>query len=112
MLEDIRAELRSVQDKDIRQASHDLYPSVVKIGLVPALRSLTDRFRGVLDVELSVERDLQTEERRNWNLFPEEFKVGAYRIVEEALDNIIKHAGASSATVTLGYQRGMRSTWR
>ena len=98
MLEDIRAELRSVQDKDIRQASHDLYPSVVKIGLVPALRSLTDRFRGVLDVELSVERDLQTEERRNWNLFPEEFKIGVYRIVEEALDNIIKHAGASTAS--------------
>ena len=55
LLEEIAAGLRSVQEQDIRKASHDLYPSIVKVGLVPSVRSLCERFRSVLRVELYIE---------------------------------------------------------
>ena len=48
LLEGIGADLRAVQEDDTRKALHGLYPSISKIGLVPALRSFTDRFRQVI----------------------------------------------------------------
>ena len=91
-LEEIKAGLRSVQEEDIRRASHDLYPSIVKLGLGlgPALRSLAERFRNAVPIELSVDDKI-------WSSWPEEFRVGVYRIVEEALDNVVKHASARTA---------------
>lgn len=103
LLEEIKAGLRSVQEEDIRRASHDLYPSIVKLGLVPALRSLTERFRHTVSIELSVDSKIPQTAQWDWSTLPEEFRVGVYRIVEEALDNVVKHAGARMARVTVQY---------
>ena len=96
LLEEIKAGLRSVQEDDIRKASHELYPSIVKLGLGPALRSLVERFSNAVHIELSVGDKI-------WSFWPEEFRVGVYRIVEEALDNVVKHAGARTAQVSVQY---------
>ena len=93
-LEEIKTGLRSVQEEYIRRASHDLYPSIVKLGLGPALRSLAERFRNAVPIELSVDDKI-------WSSWPEEFRVGVYRIVEEALDNVVKHASARTVQVSL-----------
>ena len=103
LLEEIKAGLRSVQEEDIRRASHELYPPIVKLGLVPALRSLTERFRHAISIELSVDSKFPQTEQGNWSFLPEEFRVGVYRIVGEALDNVVKHAGARTARVRVQY---------
>ena len=103
LLGEIGADLRSVQEQDIREVSRELYPSIVKVGLAPSLRSLVDRFRDRVSVELYVGPEIESVEGHNWNLFPEEFRVGVYRIVEEALDNVVKHAQAKTAKVFLFY---------
>ena len=101
MLGEIKTDLRSVQEDDIRRASHELYPSIVKIGLVAALRSLVDRFQHAIRVDLYVDAGVRKTEEGDWGAFPEEFRVGVYRIVEEALDNVVKHARARVANVAV-----------
>ena len=44
MLERVQSELQKVQDEDLRQVSRELYPAIIKMGLVPAMRSLVSRF--------------------------------------------------------------------
>lgn len=103
-LESIRAELRSVQEEDIRRASHELYPSIVKLGIAPSLRSQQDRFRSMIHVELYTDAAIERDERRDRTIFSEEFKVGIYRIVEGSLDNVVKHATAKMVQIELYYQ--------
>ena len=103
LLEDARGALRSIQEQDIRRASHELYPSIVKVGLTPALRSLTARLGHAVPIELRIEEEIQDDEEHGSRLFSEELTVGAYRIVEEALDNTVKHSNATMAWVSLSY---------
>ena len=61
------------------------------------LDALAEEVRRVgLDVELSVEGRAQP--------LPETVELSAYRIVQEALTNTIRHAGATKATVLLRYE--------
>ena len=101
LLSEVRTDLQKVQEQDIRQASQELYPSIVRMGLSPALRSLRDRFWHSVQVELKIEPEIETLEEADWRLFPEEFKVAVYRIVEEALDNVVRHASASHVLIEL-----------
>ena len=103
LLSEVRTDLRKVQEEDIRKASQELYPSVVKLGLSPALRSLRDRFWQSLQVELTIDPRVEAWEETDWRLFPEEFKVGVYRIVEEALDNVVRHARTGHADMDLSW---------
>ena len=101
LLSEVRTDLQKVQEQDIRHASQELYPSIVRMGLSPALRSLRDRFWHSVQVELKIEPEIETLEEADWRLFPEEFKVAVYRIVEEALDNVVRHASASHVLIEL-----------
>ena len=103
LLEEIGSELRRVSEEDIRRVSHELYPSVVKLGLIPALRSLRDHLWGAVQVELRIEKSLTLGEQPLDRSCPEEFKVAVYCIVEEAMDNVVKHANVQSASVGLYY---------
>ena len=100
-LQEIRESLTEVLDKNIRTISHQLYPSILRRGLVPALRSLGDQFEPVLNVEMKLDTSLVREETANRDLVPEEVRLAAYRIAEEAITNVVKHAKASKATIEL-----------
>jgi signal transduction histidine kinase len=81
-----------------RQLAFDLRPTVLDdIGLVPALQRLTVDVaeRSNLDVELAVTAFAPDE-----RLSPEAETV-VYRIVQEALTNVVRHAHASHASVTI-----------
>lgn len=101
LLGKIRNELRDMQEHDIRQASHDLYPSILKLGLLPALRSLRDRLDDMVHTELIVSEELSEMDGHHGDGLPEEFRIGIYRIVEEALSNVVKHAKATEAGIEL-----------
>ena len=55
-----------------------------------------------------MESKIASLEERNRSLFTEEFKVGVYRIVEEALGNVVKHSRAAKAEVSLSYREDGR----
>ena len=81
-----------------RQLAFDLRPTVLDdVGLVPALRRLRETIadRSGIAVELDTS-GIGAEER----LAPE-IETVIYRVVQEALTNVIRHARASAASVTV-----------
>lgn len=86
--------------EDLREISHMLHPTLITMGLVPAVRTLLQRFDGQFDMDLQVTgklaQDPAAEERLERSL-----RLIAYRIVEEALNNVVKHAEATRVVVAL-----------
>ncbi len=81
---------------DVRRLAVELRPAALDdFGLVPALGRLAESFREGSGVELEVESRLG-EER-----LPGEVETAVYRIVQEALTNVLKHAGAKHVSILL-----------
>lgn len=87
---------------EVRRISRDLRPGVLDdLGLGPALKALTDDFR----TRTGVETDFSTVVFRN--RLDQDAKIALYRIAQEALTNIERHARASHVSIDLrGHRRG------
>ena len=85
----------------LRTAAHQLHPSVVeKAGLVRALGALAEEFGRTsgLDVRLALPpADVAV---------PPGVGVAAYRIAQEALRNVVRHAGVARADLSLELTEG------
>jgi nitrate/nitrite-specific signal transduction histidine kinase len=84
---------------EMRTLLLELRPSaLVEVELSDLLRQLSEAFigRSRIPIQLDIDEDLQ---------IPPDVKVGLYRIAQEALNNIAKHAGASQVTLTLQSRR-------
>ena len=98
-LAELQGEYGEVLDNHIRSISHRLYPSILRYGIVPALQPLIDTFHDSLDISLELDETLVKLEKEERNLIPEQVRLAAYRIAEEALGNAVKHANAGSVVV-------------
>ncbi|RVT85200.1 histidine kinase [Rhodobacteraceae bacterium CCMM004] len=87
---------------EVRRISRDLRPGMLDdLGLGPALHSLTDTFSS----RTGIATELETVVFRN--RLDNEAKIALYRIAQEALTNIERHAGARTVHVRLyGHTRG------
>jgi PAS domain S-box-containing protein len=103
-LEGIEQSLKSVIDKDVRQVSRQLYPSVLSSGLVPGLQSLLEGIDQTLGISLNLDQNLILSEREENKLIPESIRLAAYRVIEEAVTNAVKHANASQVQIDVGYE--------
>ena len=84
----------------VRDLSNLLRPTVLDdLGLLPALRGLCDDFSRRTRIGASFETDDPARP------FSAEEEVVLYRVVQEALTNVARHAGASSARVRLELER-------
>jgi two-component system NarL family sensor kinase len=82
---------------EVRRVSHDLRPSVLDdLGLVPAISNLVRRFseRNLIDVKLNGVDE-------SFDRLPTDVETAMYRIVQEALMNIEKHANASLVSISI-----------
>lgn len=52
-----------------------------------------------------VGKELAEIDGNNGRAFSEEFRIAVYRIVEEALSNVVKHSRATEATIELHYSK-------
>ncbi len=83
--------------KLVREMSLDLRPTMLDdLGLVPALHWHFDRFFGTSGVRVNFKHTAVTERR-----FAPDIETAAYRVVQEALTNVVRHAGAKEVTVRL-----------
>lgn len=93
---ELRTELQSAI-ADIRRLVYDLRPPALDdLGLISALRQLADRY-GAEDEHLRV----AVEAPRDLPHLPAAAEVAAYRISQEALTNVVRHARARSCVVRL-----------
>jgi signal transduction histidine kinase len=97
-------ELDEIREEDVRQASYLLHPSFIREGLTPAVYGLVERFGGEVTVTVDVDPALATWDTPIRNRLPEALRLAAFRIVEEALGNVVRHAHAITAHVTLGLE--------
>lgn len=91
----VREELIRLSD-DVHALSYQLHPSILEdLGLTEALQTEADQFsrRESIMVKLQLDEVQPT--------LPPETALGLYRITQEALRNIARHAGASEARVSL-----------
>jgi two-component system NarL family sensor kinase len=87
---------------EVRRISRDLRPGLLDdLGLGPALKNLTDEF----GARTGMTTEFHTVVFRN-RLDPDA-KIALYRIAQEALTNIERHAGATHVVIDLrGHKRG------
>lgn len=92
LLDEIEAQLRRI--------SHELRPTILDdLGLVPALSFLAEGVAARAKIAVSVEGSLPQRP-------PASVETAVYRIVQEALTNVVKHAEAGKAVVSLRCEGG------
>ncbi|HKD81117.1 MAG TPA: PAS domain S-box protein [Candidatus Angelobacter sp.] len=85
----------------IRELSHELHPAVLEhAGFVSAVRALCEEFRRRenMRIELAIEKGLQLQNK--------EGSLGLYRILQEALQNIRRHAHSKRVAISLSSSQG------
>ena len=102
ILEELRDEIDQIREQEIRLVSHRLYPSLLTLGLVPAVRSLVQTYESHLNGTLTVDPALAELDSLLDNRLSTPLRETAYRVVEEALGNVERHAVATRFNVTLG----------
>jgi signal transduction histidine kinase len=87
---------------DVKRLALGLRPSLLDdLGLAPALERLVADLREQHPLELSLDTDDVTGIR-----LPEAVETAVFRIAQEALANVVAHAGATSASVTVRRRAG------
>jgi signal transduction histidine kinase len=91
--------------KQVAVLGRQLYPSSLNEGIVAAFQCFRDQFGASLDIEIEPDEQLVKNERADGDYLPEQVRLAAYRIAEEALTNAVKRANASMVTVRLDSSR-------
>jgi len=94
--------VEQVREHDIREASHRLHPAAIAAGLVGAIDALCNRLPDEIAVELQVDPRLADLDDPGGSRLKESLRLGLYRIVEEALNNIQRHARTQRVRISLG----------
>jgi signal transduction histidine kinase len=98
-------ELDHIREREVRQVSHLLHPSTIKMSLVSALYLLTEQYGACFSVDLKPSPEVVTLDDHLNNQLPERVRLTAYRIVEEGLTNAARHAHATTVEVVLAVER-------
>jgi len=83
---------------DVRRLAVELRPSALDdFGLLPALERLASTFEERSGIETALQARLPRER------LPAETETILYRVIQEALTNVVKHAGAERVSIVLTY---------
>ena len=82
--------------EECREISYNLRPYQIKrFGLTKTLGAIFKRISEVTEIETTIEMDAID------NVFSAEAETNIYRVVQESVNNIIKHSAASAAELTV-----------
>jgi signal transduction histidine kinase len=98
-------------DDDLRPMSHQLYPSILRRGLVPAVQTVAESVEPAKALTLEIDERLQRSERSDRNYIPYDIRLGCYRVAEEAVTNLLKHSAASEVHITLARESNLLTLW-
>lgn len=104
-IEEIKCMLSDVED-ELRRLSHELRPSILDdLGLMPALEFLAKGIAERSGVIVTLEGSIQ-------GRLPGRVEVAVYRVVQEALTNVGKHARATRVRIRLWRRAQMHCSIR
>jgi signal transduction histidine kinase len=87
---------------NLRALITDLRPAALdELGTKPAVEALAERVRVQSGLEIDLEIELAFEDGRSARRHEPEVEVAVYRLVQEALTNVVKHADAERVTVRI-----------
>jgi len=101
-LEDLNAGRQVLNDaiQEVRRISHDLRPSILDdLGLASALGNLLEQFSERTGIRIKHEISLPDAR------LPEDIEMTLYRLVQEALTNVERHADAGELVLRLDHRR-------
>jgi len=93
LLEDMRGEIGGALEGVRRFARGLRPPALDELGLIPAIESHVRSIRAITEIDLSLLAEGDGGE------LPLEAELAVYRIVQEALSNVVRHSGATRAAV-------------
>lgn len=89
-------EMISETGNDVRNISHQMMPrALTELGLVAALEDMLEKSFKYHNIDYSFENHGLE------NRLPDHVEIGLYRIAQELINNILKHAGASKVDIQL-----------
>ena len=100
LVAEVRDQLDEIREKDVRELSHRLHPSIIRAGLLPALETLAEEMPR-LQVAIVPDAAVEALDHSSHNGISETVRLTAYRVVEEALGNVAKHAQTTRVEVAL-----------
>jgi len=100
-IRDLYEKVEELLNDHVRSISHQLFPSILRRGLITALQSLVDLYEPSLFVKTRFDEELIRREREKPKYIPESTKMAIYRIAEEALNNVSKHANGYRVLISL-----------
>ncbi len=86
--------------KVVRNITQNLRPSVLELGMVPAMHWLVDQFSATSQIECGLSIT------GNADGITEPYVITLFRVVQESLTNIARHANADKVAVTLAISNG------
>ncbi|GEM44680.1 GAF domain-containing sensor histidine kinase [Deinococcus cellulosilyticus] len=105
-LEEVRAALDHIREHEVRLISHQLHPEALQIGLIAALQVLADRLQPVVRVQIRADSALIRLEDGVEEGLAADRRLVAFRVIEEALGNTIRHGQAREALLSLRLGEG------
>lgn len=100
-LRKIESAVLDVMENNLRSVCHQLYPSIIKLGLSAGLRFLKSQYEKTVPVSVRIDKKFARMEQESARMLPEEHRLFAYRIAEESLANSVLHSGATALEVEL-----------
>jgi signal transduction histidine kinase len=86
----------------MRNLITDMRPAALdQLGVAPALEALVERSAALSDVEIDLDVDLASGPGDPRDRLAPAIETTVYRVVQEALTNVAKHAGAAHASVSV-----------
>ena len=100
-VEDISAEASGAV-REVKDLSYNLRPyRLDQLGLTAALRAMIDTASAASQTAFSVEIDEIDD------VFPKQSEINFYRIVQECINNILKHSQAAEASIRIRRTKGL-----
>lgn len=99
LLREMREEIETVREADVRATSRMLYPEQLEVGMVPAIRALLGRIPSTVNTRLGVTDEVRVLDDPAASRLNRSERLLAVRVVEEAVSNALRHGHAEVVDV-------------
>ncbi|WP_246855380.1 sensor histidine kinase [Cellulomonas sp. Y8] len=99
LLREVREQIETVREADVRTTSRMLYPEQLEVGMVPAIRALLGRIPRSVNTRLGVSDEVRVVDDPADPRLTRSERLLAVRVVEEAISNALRHGQAEVVDV-------------